>query len=735
MAGPISFTPGSEPAPRPRDTPLQTESFEGLSEGMITALPKHVLPPTAAAYLQDALVDKPGLVRQRGPLTQVSGIASFTNPIVGLIQCYDPAGTFRIAAIEQVNATSAFLSVFSPNFATKTQIPLPTGLSTAPYPLISTSQKLSGGVLIGISPGYNESTTLPTNGQIGQQMVVWDGCISPQYTTGTVSVSQGSTAVVGTGTTFVGNVTPGMFLFDSLSNINTYIGTVQSVTDNTHLVLTTGALKAVSGAYVLRPLRPFITFKSTGEITCSTTSTTVTGANTLLATSALPNTTPTCLYRASDMAFIGRIAGVISDTSVTLAANAAVNMAVERFYMINIDGDGTIGAPPMGGSESYYTQPHVNASVGNAIYCPVGFMSAVYANRQWYADRIVPGQSTRLWFSDTINPESVNVHPTEGDFIDVGSGSSKSTRSPIMGLMAGVNSLLICKEDETFALVGQDETQFEVHKVWNDGTLSCMSMQQWRDEVIFAGRSGIYVWDGTQVSDLVVGTLGREYHNAVKNFDPTTYRMWSSVIRDHYFLFIENVTPQISVTRGASTTTPTRWTICVNMISGALTLLSNVDIRAAATLPGASGGAQWFAINTSSGGVVCNGEALFDNTGSDSFTCTGNTQGPAFFLESRRDPLGDPLRRKLLKQIAADYQTNGGGLTIDTLLGIDSTAASSTNTTSFPDSSGTWSKKRYKFLKHDNYLGFRLYPTSAPTPTVIVGPWQFGFKVQNPGRI
>lgn len=733
MASAVSFTPGSEPQPRPRATPLGVASFAGLPHGMITAEPKYELPDTAGFYLQDALVDKPGIIRQRGPVSQVASMVAFTNPIVGLVSCYDPSGTFQVAALEQVNATTAFLSVLSSNFASKTQIPLPSGLSSSPYALVSTSQRLQGGVFIGVSPDYGEHTTKPTNGNFSQEMLVWRGANKLKYTTGTATWNTLSQVVTGTGTLWTTNAAPGMFLY---SNTGLFVGTVKTVTDDTHLVLENFPLGPQSPAagYSLVPIRPFFAMNSTGEITCSTSSAAVTGAGTLFF-DITPFGTETSLYRASDGAYIGNVLAVNSNTSITLRAAAAISMSNDRFFAAPADGSGGISIPGQSGTECFYMTPGVNGSISAAPYCPVGFLSANYASRQWFANRNQPGQSSRLWFSDTINPESVNVHQSDGDYIDVSSGTSKSVQSPIKGLMPGFNSLLVCKEDETFAVTGTDpDTDLSVHKVWDDGTLCNMSMATWKDIVVWAGRNGIYSWDGTQVTDLTQGTLGREYHKAVANFDTTTYRMWAVVMRDHYLLFVENVSPAFGVTKNTTTTTPTRWTVCINLNTGALSMLTNLDIRGSVQLPSAATSSNFYAINTSGGGVICDGDALFDSTGLDGFTCTGNAAGPAFFMESKRYPLGDPLRRKLLKQIALEYQSSGT-LSIDTLVDIDAVNAASTNSTSFLSTGGAWGKQRYKFLKHNNFLGFRIYPTAGTASTVLIGPWQFGFKVQSPGRI
>lgn len=698
---------------------------------MITAVQKNEIPDGAAYYLQDILVDLPGIVRQRGPLQGVSGAVTFTDDIIGLASCFDPQATFQTAALH--GTSSPLFGVLSADFTSKTDIPWPLGtFSTSPYTAVSSQGKVGGGSIIGLSSQYDEAAAT-------QQLALWDGGTKADYTTGTITCARNSTTVTGVGTVWTTYASPGMYL---LNSIGQYMGTVKKVVSDTSITLVNSCLQTGTAVgYKLTSLRGLNPFVVTGEITCDTTTTTVTGANTKFSQQGLATGTWD-IYRASDWNYVGTVSTVTNDTSLVLAANAALSMAVERYYAVQRDGDWTVST--------------------TSSSKKVGFLSASYAYRQWYANRAQQGDGSKLWFSDTINPEAIDVSPNTGDFIPVSSGSAKSADTPIRGIMQGFNSLLICKEDETFALIGTDETTFDVHKVWNDGALSGMSMAQWGDKVIFAGRNGIYGWDGTQVTDFTVGTLGREYRYAIKNFDPTVHRMWAAVVRDHYLLFIESVVPEITITKGQVPTAPSSWTVCINMATGAVTLLTNVDIRGSINLPVAAENDPWIAVNTASGGRLCDGNALFDSSGFDAYTCAGNVSGPQFYMESKRYPLGDPLRRKLLKQIALDYKTSTD-LTIDTLIGFGNVAASSVNASAFKMTTYTWNqlaanfdtwdavgatfatwnsinvdvwgKARYKFLKHENFIGFRLYPGAGTSSSTTIGPWQFGFKVQAPGRI
>lgn len=728
MARPTSPAPGAAPPPKPRVSPLQVQTFDGVPQGMITAVPKNDIPDGGAFYLQDVLVDLPEITRRRGPLTGVTGMVSFTNPVFGAASCYDPQGTFKIGILES-NGTNGWLSVLSSNYSSKTLLAWRTGFATAPYPIVGVSGRLTGGSLIGTSTQYDEAS--PT-----QSLAVWRGASKSTYNTGTVTTALNSTSVTGTTTAWLANASPGMFL---VNGSGFFVGVVKSVNSDTSITLENAALQTMTGAaYSLVPLRGVSPWVTVGEITSSTASTTVTGANTKFSQQGLGSGTWS-IFRASDWTYVGTVASVTNDTSLTLGSNAGVNMSVERYVAVK------------------------NVDITATATTSVGFLTATFANRQWYANLGQSKMSSTVWFSEENMPDCIDTSPNTGDFIPVSSGSAKSAMSPIKAIIPGFNSLLILKDDESFALLGSDPVNFEVRKVWDDGCLSGMSVQQWKSTVIYAGRNGIYSWDGTTVNDLTKDTLGKAYKTAVKTFDPTTYRMWSMIARDHYFLFIESVTPEIAITKGKTTSTPSVWTIAINLNTGAFTMQSNLDIRGTLVLPSASQTVTWFLVNTSSGGAVCDATALFDSSGNDSFTCIGNTVGPSFFMETKRYAMGDPLRRKMIKQVAMHYQSFGDGLTIDTIVGLGTVGTGTTNTTSFPQTAYSWQnlgdaytswtslsnaypnwnainlviwgKKRYKFLKHDNFLGFRIYQNSGSNSLVQLGPWQLGFKVQAPGRI
>lgn len=719
---------------------ITTQTFEGLAGGMNLALPGEEIADNEARYIQDALLDYPGLIRRRGPVMQFAGTPTFPTPVSGLVQTLDPVGTNRLAVLRG-DTVNGFLSVLSSNLSSYVDLPwngaLPTAPPASPYRIVDAKPALTGGVWIGTSSQY------AANGPV-QSLAMWRGANVADYTTGTVTAARGSTTVTGgSGASWLGNVTPGSFLFANTDDggTMTFIGVVKSVDSATQVTLGVGALYALTArAYKFTSIRGFAPRVVKGRITTTVASPTVTGANTKFLAQGV-NTGVWNLYRASDYGWIGKVTTVNNDVSITLAANAALALNNERFVALRQDADW-----------NYSTMAVTDRKVG--------FLNAVYAERNWYANL---GQrfelTSRLWFSDTSDPEAVDMAAFDGDFIDV--GSSRGANSPIKAIMPAYNSLLVFKENETFGVFGASPTQFEVRKVEDDGTLGGMSVQSYGGGVIWAGREGIHFYDGIQAENVTQPKLGDYYKNMIRAFDPTKYRMWSMMIRDHYFLFIENAQPTRAVVKGAVSSTPTKLTIVINMNSRAVSLMTNVNLRGAVLMPADTGQETWYVANSATQGFICAATSLFDNVGNDTITCDGGTPGPDFYMESKKYNAGDAMRLKLFKQLAINYLTQGDNLKVDTVVGLNDIGRTSSTELiatvftwdNLPVQFGTWNNmslqtptwdalinsvfkpKRIKFLKRSQNLAFRIYQKSAAVTNLRLGPFQIGFKYQRPGRI
>lgn len=732
---------------------LLTETFEGVPGGMNLALPQQELDDSECRYLQDALVDYPGLVRRRGPVRKVTGVASISRKGTGIVMTLNPLGFDKYAVLNG-DAVNGFFSVLSDDLTTVAADlawphPLPTDPSSAAtaYRFVDAKPALLGGLMVGVSSAYDANSP-------NQGLAFWQGANKANYSPGSVTIARGTTALTAP-SGFNANVAPGMWLFANTDEgyTSALIGCVRSVNSDTSITLTAAspyAVTAKAGTFqALRGLAPKIV---KGRITTDTTSTQVTGGSTKFISQAL-NVGTWQLYRHSDMAFIGKVSSVASEISLTLAANAAVACADEAYVALRADADFNI------------------ATTGSTQ--KVGFLNAAYADRQWYGNNGAQYEKTsRLWFSDTSDPEALDLSVFDGDWLDI--TSSSTVNEPLRALGAAQNGLLVLKENETFIITGSSPSSFTVRKLEDDGTISGMSVQPYGGGLIWAGREGIHFYDGVQVQNLVGAKLGDYWKNTVRTLDPAKYRMWSMVNRDHYMLFLENVQPTVAVVKGNVSHTPTSLTVLINMATGAVVFSTNMHLRGAVVLPATAGKSVWYLVNgqvngdTTDHAFICDGEALFNEEGVDPIFCDFGTSavgtnigGPDFFFESKKFYAGDSLRLKRFKQLAVHYLAQGGSINVDTVLGLNNVGT--TLSSSFPASVYTWDTlraavstwdnlkaqfptwsdivqgvfvpKRVRFIKRSQHLSFRFWQSTSSMSRVKTGPYQIGYKLQRPGRV
>lgn len=652
---------------------LEARSFPGIVGGINLAYPGYAISDDDAIYLQDVLLHTPPLVEQRGPVQPGSGlVSSFTEKGSALLGTMNPVGAYRVAAITGDNSNGYF-KMLAPDIGSISasytmSAANPASPPSNPYNLVDVHPCLNGGVTVGVSNQYDVTAT-------NQQLLFWSGAIHGNYSTGTITLTRGSTIVTGSGTTWSTNASSGMFLFatvvDSLAGsfATTLIGTVKTVDSNTQLTLETPSpyTTAAGSAYLLQPVRGFQYKIAKGRITASTSSTTVTGSNTkfisqymdeviytstgttsssaatitgLASTSSLKrgmrvsgtgvaansyistvdsgtqitmnqngtaNGSATItfkhgwnFYRANDGSFLGRLSTVNNEISITLAANSLTGITEERYFALC--GSGDWAASTLANSHK------------------VGFLTAFYAGRQWYGGHAFKSEWQSLArYSETSDPEAVDLTDYDGDYISC--LSTVGTDTPMKAMIPAYNSLVIIKENETFAITGSSPSSFALKKIQDDGTLSGMSAQPYGGGVVWAGRDGIYSYDGVTVTNVSEGKLGEYYKAAIRLLDPTQYRIWSMIARNHFFLFFESLAPTTPVIKGTLATTPSALTIAVNMETGAYSFHTNLNIRGFIETPADSGKQVIYMVNDSTKANLCYAFDLFDSNGRDTILC------------------------------------------------------------------------------------------------------------------
>jgi len=684
-------------------SPIEMLPFESFEGGVNLADAAHEIADNEARYLQDIFVNEPGLTTRRGPVKPVSGSATFTLRTIGMVAAQNPRTDTRVAVVEG-GGSNGFVSVLADDGTSKTQLTWGGNFSNSISYILDAKPALAGGALIGTSSRYDATDS--ANQLIGY----WAGARKANYSTGTMTSTLSSTAVTGSGTSWSTNLEPGMFLFKSTGE---FIGTVKVVTSNTALTLTDKALfGGAAMSYTAKSLRGLGRRIATGRITCDSASTAVTGTNTKFRYWGLSSGTWD-FFRQSDMKFIGTITGTSGNLGATLTSNATASMDNERYVLVQRD--------------STYAFDTTTAGVG--------FITAVYAHRQFYANRADHQDIDRFWYSEELDFEAIDTAPADGSFVRVKSGDSKKHSSPIKAMVPANNSLLILKENETFALFGDQPESFEIRRISDDGVLCGMSAVPYNEGVLYAGRDAIYFYDGVEAQNISKDKLGEFYKQCVKTFDPETYRMWGMVERDHYFLHIEHITSPVNTVRKNTVTTPTRVTIVIYLPTNAYTFFTNVDFRGHANMPATSALGMWYVVNDSSAHAnICSISDLFDSTGLDTITCEGNTAGPRWYVESKRLSASEQVRKKLWKQLTAHYITNGDSLTVDVIPGLDNPGIASSVV--LPNTHGLWQPKRVKFLKRAHHLGLRMYETTPVTSTVVqLGPFAIAFKRMRPQKV
>ena len=706
---------------------LLTQLFQGAPDGMNVAVPGEEIASTEARYIQDGLVHFPGRIIRRGPVKD-KVLSGTTGSALGICSAVTPQGQVNYAVLSNVagGGTMSFLSNDLTTIAsTAVHVMQPGSISTNPYTVFDAKPALNGGTFITMMADYQAAGNQP-NGYCA----LWGGANGADVTV-SATATRSSNAVTGAANAF-NNVQSGMFMFiatddavegslnyASGSTVSaSYVGQVLSVNSGTSITLTapsyvTGTAKT---AYFTKmrglPTAPIVV---KGTITCASTHAHAHGGNTTWVSDlSVFNTWD--LFRQRDTAYIGRVSSVQSDFAVTLTANAAIDCA----------------------DEPYIAFPTGN-TVWNGTFCGgvnqlgPGALTAIYAGVQWYANNVLgnANMTSRLWFTDPFSPDCYDTN-TDGNWFDI--YSSSQANQPIKGLVAVNNALLVLKDHETWAVFGQTPDTFQTKLLdTQDGCLSSMSIQAYGGGAIWAGHEGIKYYSGTSVQNLTEGKLGKYWRDLVSTFDDTKKRVWSMIGRGHYFLFMESVTPTIGVTKGASTTFPTKLTIAVNLMTGAITLLTNVDIRGSVVTMGSAAPTAYYLTNDGTNWHICGLDDLFDSTGADTIVCTGSSAaGPDWYLETKLHDAGDPTRVKHWRWVETNSWVQGDTLLVDAVLGlsaVDHTLANQILTSS------NFSVDNRVYINWDSQLlGLRFYQNSSSVTNVQFGPYQIGLKIQRPGR-
>lgn len=688
--------------------PVSLATFAGAPDGMVRGVPQHELPDTAAWTILDAFLNQPGIIRRRAGL--YTDIDSLTDAYaIGLAGTVAPDNTW--VGVELVRLTTGPAGSIHGFKNSTMAVTWPVTPNISPHSLFDSKPALKGGAFIGAATDLGAAPSAST-------IVYWRGAakaLTSTTTTGAVARGATSFTLTAGGT----NVSPGHWVFND-SNI--LVGVVKSVSGNT-VTLEKPALQVITANVTFQPFRKILPRVSKGRITCSSASTTVNGGLTQFR--KLDVDSGTWDLFTTDYVYIGTVSSVTADAQLELGSNAAVSLLNSDYLAIKrIDGTALSGSP-------------------------VGFLNATHGGHQFFA------QGNGLFFSDDDDPEALDLIDDNLVFSD----------DPISALVSCEAGLLIATENEAFALVGVAGTtpdRWAGAPVHDDGALFPMTAQEHEGGAIWAGRRGVWYWNGAKPVNMLA-SWGDTWEKITGSLSANT-RMWSMVANDHYFLHVEG-TSQTEIKyqepgSAVSLQNLARFTLVINMKTGAISLLRNVGIRGATRPPTSVGaGESYFAVTTDSGSTklakVFTARSLFrenSSQGRDAYNCLGESgfanAGPFFNLETKKYDLGNPQILKLFKLFLLHFYLEGtqntqelidaetaDHLRFATFKGMNRSSTLSGKKLFLNPTTAIWLDKRVKFMARSQFCSILCFPGTSTITDLQLGAWAIGYKSKRAGRV
>ena len=567
----------------------------GAIGGMNQAAPGTLIPDTFVRFAQDVLFDRAGFIRRRGPFKAFKMYTSANNLdttafvesgatdeyVLGVFSTFDPNGVPRIGMMINsytlsTNSTKTIFRVFDKQLkllgeelifpdstVATTQRDFIENLS-----IVNGKQALGGGVWITFAGTPSDPTQ--------HYQFFWRGgyngaapAAGPITTTGTFSFYTNgfgsapnqhgtlNSTITSISTT---NLSTGMFVYATFgaTPADYYVGTIKTVNAGSNSItldkfpfiwdsaVLTNETNAASGhlgnisktsvSLKFTSVRPYELMHGRGVINIDSATNNVVTSGTAGTSGeghwAAAGVTGWYLYRASDNAFLGKVASVSTssaagNTSLTLEAGGSVGTGLaltgEEYIMKPIVPTVLNSATAIGLGNGF-SSTIANRTANNFA----GLYTAVYAGYQWYgnvanADKDV----NRVVFSASHDKEAVDLSANAADSI-VFPGKSQ-----FRGMAAAATGLLVFLEDRTYILRGNDRTNFSVEQLFPEGCLCASSIVEYGGGVFWAGKSGILYYDGASVRNMTKDNLGLYYTDALDVFDPELDRVISFIHKNN----------------------------------------------------------------------------------------------------------------------------------------------------------------------------------------------------------
>lgn len=478
--------------------PIQrTATTEGAALGIVTVRAPHELQDQEVVWLQDALLDQPGLIVKRNGWpaagtfrkTVSTDTTNVCEPL-GVVSCFDPTGASYYIMVVWYDAIRAGTStdgivwgtIYNSSFTLVSRQPLFHAISSWAgnemlVPYFSHAMLPDGGCQISAAYGLNSGDYV--NGQC-----VWYGAApAVQYS------SASSSLVINVTTTYGSNVisasapditklVPGAII-DGVGIVNRILsGTTAQLTKPFHAGGFTGN-RAVGAAMVPAPIR------TRGLVTSSVAASTINGYGTSfknmtdIARTAVHTAFVTSQADNRPIGIVTTGTGV-TDTSGLTAGTVVRDTSLEPYFLYP--------QAPTGSPSQEWPNPYQVDGVTTAFnpwnartaYASqrLGILCASYGGYTFWANSPNIQQSTisttstaqnltqRIWITGPSNPYECD-HSPDGTWLDV--KSEKVDDMDIMAINSVPNGVVIGKRNSVWFLSGTSPDNFQLNKIHDDG--------------------------------------------------------------------------------------------------------------------------------------------------------------------------------------------------------------------------------------------------------------------------
>ena len=434
---------------------------------------------------------------------------------------------------------------------------------------IDAKAALGGGVWVGVIDDVTNTSSAGASA-----LFLWKGGGKVTVTTPTIStaswdLTSANPNRITHASSVADFVEPGMFAFYNNGTTERYLGTVVSVAAGVVTleknVLARTVNEVVSGvALTYRSARGFVhqygrgfaNYDGGAYLTGGGIGTDAEGlfkAAKLTAGTSI-STHFAYVYRNSDYQYVGRILhnGTVSNTQVQLAAGSneratAASQFVqnEAYVVVRDDTDAYHGAAtydsiaaPINLVDRRPDMAPTKLTLSSNSKAPLpapGIFNSTYAGRQWFAnfnttENIYDSNINRVVFSSRDNPENINLCQDASDSIIVPGAEN------IIGIAGANSGLLVFLQSKTYIIRGTKRSNFALQELYPDGCIATTSIVQVGGGVIWAGKQGIYYFDGATVRNFTSEALGVYYTDGIKGFDLAKNSVYAFVYNNYLIM-------------------------------------------------------------------------------------------------------------------------------------------------------------------------------------------------------